>query len=92
MRNGQNYSKILVTGGAGFVARAAAKSLKRLVNKEDLENLYAAPRPGDIHHSCTGIDKAKRVLGYTPGFFLEKGLGELVAWFKHGHSDGFADS
>jgi UDP-glucose 4-epimerase len=44
----------------------------------NIKPLYAAPRPGDIAHSCADITKAGRLLGYSPQVDFEDGLRELV--------------
>ncbi|MCP4416977.1 MAG: NAD-dependent epimerase/dehydratase family protein [Chloroflexi bacterium] len=38
-------------------------------------------RPGDQLHTCANIDKAKRLLGYTPKTSLEEGLAAEVEWY-----------
>jgi UDP-glucose 4-epimerase len=59
-------------------------SLQRLVQQlnalfgTDLNPVHAAPRPGDIAHSCADIAKAGRLLGYAPQVDFETGLRELV--------------
>jgi UDP-glucose 4-epimerase len=59
-------------------------SLQRLVQQlnalfgTDLNPVHAAPRPGDIAHSCADITKASRLLGYSPRVDFETGLRELV--------------
>ncbi|QUV85883.1 NAD-dependent epimerase/dehydratase family protein [Chloracidobacterium aggregatum] len=59
-------------------------SLQRLVQQlnalfgTDLNPIHAAPRPGDIAHSCADITKASRLLGYSPRVDFETGLRELV--------------
>jgi nucleoside-diphosphate-sugar epimerase len=57
-----------------------AKVLKHLLKKEDVKNVYADPRPGDIQHVYADTTKAKRILGYSPEFSLEEGLAELIKW------------
>ena len=42
---------------------------------------YGPNRAGDIPHSLASIDKAKRVLGYSPKFSLQEGLKEAVDWY-----------
>jgi len=59
------------------LADLLGKLMHRKVRKE-----YADPRPGDILRSCANIDKAKRILHYSPKVPLEKGLKELVDWHK----------
>jgi UDP-N-acetylglucosamine/UDP-N-acetylgalactosamine 4-epimerase len=48
-----------------------------------IEPVYGPERAGDIPHSHASIDKAKRLLGYTPVYNVEKGLSEAVEWYWH---------
>jgi UDP-glucose 4-epimerase len=43
---------------------------------------FAPARPGELFRSALDVSKAKRVLGWAPEYDFEKGLGELVEWFK----------
>jgi UDP-N-acetylglucosamine/UDP-N-acetylgalactosamine 4-epimerase len=38
-------------------------------------------RKGDIPHSLASIEKAKKILGYNPGFNFEQGLKLAVDWY-----------
>jgi len=46
-----------------------------------IEPVYGQERAGDIPHSHASIEKAKRLLGYTPVYNVEKGLSEAVEWY-----------
>jgi len=46
-----------------------------------LEPLYGPARAGDIPHSLASVDKAKKLLGYSPVKNVEEGLAEAVKWF-----------
>jgi len=46
-----------------------------------VEIIHGPERKGDIPHSHASIAKAKRVLGYKPGFNLETGLKIAVNWY-----------
>lgn len=49
-----------------------------------VEPIYGPLRKGDIPHSLASIEKAKRLLNYTPKYSLKKGLAETVSWYwKH---------
>lgn len=48
----------------------------------DLPAQFAAPRSGDIDHSVFDIQRAHKVLGWRPSFFLEEGLRETVQYYK----------
>lgn len=47
----------------------------------DVKFIYGPIRPGDIPHSHASIDKAKKLLNYSPKFSLQKGLKESVKWY-----------
>lgn len=38
-------------------------------------------RAGDIPHSLASIDKARKLLGYNPGYSMRNGLREAVDWY-----------
>lgn len=43
--------------------------------------VYGPKRAGDVPHSLASIEKAKRLLGYTPQYDLKSGLKEAVDWY-----------
>jgi UDP-N-acetylglucosamine 4-epimerase len=47
----------------------------------EIEPEYGPFREGDIPHSLASIDKAKRLLGYSPTHNVEEGLEEAVGWY-----------
>jgi UDP-N-acetylglucosamine 4-epimerase len=46
-----------------------------------IEPVYGPVRAGDIQHSLASIEKAKRLLYYSPAFNVEEGLKEAVKWY-----------
>jgi UDP-N-acetylglucosamine/UDP-N-acetylgalactosamine 4-epimerase len=48
---------------------------------KDIEPDYGPFRDGDIPHSLASIEKAKRLLGYSPTHNVEQGLDEAVKWY-----------
>jgi len=46
-----------------------------------IEPVYGPFRQGDVLHSLADITKARKLLGYEPGYYIEEGLKETVAWF-----------
>ncbi|MFC2148953.1 SDR family oxidoreductase [Bacteroidota bacterium] len=42
---------------------------------------YGPNRQGDVPHSLASIEKAKKLLGYTPKFDIKRGLKEAVTWY-----------
>jgi UDP-glucose 4-epimerase len=58
-----------------------AQSVGEVMNqKPTLE--FAPARPGELFRSALDVSKAKAVLGWTPQYAFEDGLGELVNWFN----------
>ena len=47
----------------------------------DIEPVYGPARAGDIPHSLASIEKAKKLLGYSPTLNVAEGLEEAVKWF-----------
>ena len=56
--------------------------LSRLLGKKGIDYKFAPKRKGDINISVASIDKAKRLLNYSPKVSLESGLKSLVNWIK----------
>ena len=42
---------------------------------------YAEARKGDIRDSMASIEKAKRILGYSPKIFVKEGVEKTTEWF-----------
>jgi UDP-N-acetylglucosamine 4-epimerase len=60
--------------------------LKKLAGKHDRRILkisarYGPDRAGDIPHSLASIEKASKLLGYSPSHSVYEGLEECVEWF-----------
>ena len=60
--------------------------IRELAGKYDkqilsIEPIYGPDRTGDIPHSLASIEKAERLLGYSPTLNVAEGLGEAVKWF-----------
>ena len=43
--------------------------------------------PNEIPHQYLSAEKARRQLGWTPGYTLEKGMAETVAWYRRYFAD-----
>lgn len=46
-----------------------------------IEVIHGPNRAGDIPHSLASIDKAKKLLNYTPQYSFQQGLKEAVKWY-----------
>ncbi len=51
----------------------------------DINPIYGECRIGDIPHSFACIDKAKRLLNYSPLVSFQKGLKETINWYVNNH-------
>lgn len=57
-------------------------NLIRFDNKINHINAKYGPiRDGDIPHSLASIDKAKKLLNYSPAFSIREGLNEAIHWY-----------
>jgi UDP-N-acetylglucosamine 4-epimerase len=71
------------------VAYGSSTSLNQLFSlvktnlKSDISPEYKAERKGDIKNSLANIDKAKKLLGYTPLVNLEEGMKLTIDWYKN---------
>ncbi len=61
-----------------FIRELAAKYDKEILT---IEPVYGPSRAGDILHSQASIEKAKKLLGYSPTLNVKDGLAEAVKWF-----------
>ncbi|OGV95713.1 Vi polysaccharide biosynthesis protein VipB/TviC [Microgenomates group bacterium RBG_16_45_19] len=57
------------------------EKLKEII-KTDINVRYSDPNTGDIKHSVASIEKAQRLLGYTPTTTLIDGLHRTIEWYK----------
>lgn len=46
-----------------------------------IQTAYADARKGDIRDSMASIEKAKRILGYSPKIFVKEGVEKTTEWF-----------
>jgi nucleoside-diphosphate-sugar epimerase len=70
-----------VATGKGTSINQVAETLKRIMNRKDLQCVHTEPRPTDLKHGYADISRAKEILGYSPRFSIEQGLSELVNWY-----------
>lgn len=61
-----------------FIRDLAGESDKDILT---IEPVYGPAREGDIPHSLASIEKAKKLLNYSPAFNVEEGLREAVKWY-----------
>jgi UDP-N-acetylglucosamine/UDP-N-acetylgalactosamine 4-epimerase len=61
-----------------YIREFAGEFDKSILN---VEPVYGPVRAGDIPHSHASIEKAKKLLYYSPTFNVEQGLKEAVKWY-----------
>jgi len=66
----------------GTGQRTSVNKLAEMVieasGKKDLTPTHASARSGDVRHSCADIEKARRVLGYSPNVTLRSYISEVT--------------
>ncbi|HRK29660.1 MAG TPA: SDR family oxidoreductase [Tepidisphaeraceae bacterium] len=71
----------IATGQATSV-KQLAEAMARLLGCGHLKPQFAPPRPGDVPHSLANLEKAARVLDYSPIVDFETGLKTTVEWYR----------
>jgi UDP-glucose 4-epimerase len=69
-----------VSSGKATTVNDLVRLLQKITRRSNLEPIHTKPRCGDIRHSWSSIDKARKVLGYSPRVSLEEGLKELLGY------------
>jgi dTDP-L-rhamnose 4-epimerase len=72
-----------IGSGEPYTILEVAQKMAKVMNKEHLQpDITGKYRVGDIRHCFADISKAKKILGFTPEYSLERGMKELAAWLK----------
>lgn len=50
---------------------------------KNIAPLYCPAKPGEQKRSCLNWQKAKKYLGWSPEYNLDKGIAETVKWFRN---------
>jgi nucleoside-diphosphate-sugar epimerase len=69
--------------GSSVSVNQVAETLKEIMNKKELKNISAPPRPADGRHGYADINKAHSILGFHPKVGLKDGLTQLVEWYRN---------
>lgn len=72
------------TGSEASILQLAKSVIRLCGQQKHLRPLLAAPRPGEVKRLCADITLAKSELGFEPGYTLDDGLRELIAWYEQG--------
>lgn len=57
--------------------------IQEILNKDEIEPVYKAPRPGDVRHSLADTSRARKLLGFNPHYDIESGLRKTIEWYKN---------
>lgn len=69
--------------GKDYSIKFIAEKLIDLYGKKDTVKIeYVSARIGEVHQLVADFSKAKKLLGWTPKYDIEKGLNEYTKWFK----------
>ncbi|MCT4665544.1 MAG: SDR family oxidoreductase [Flavobacteriales bacterium] len=69
-----------------FGERTSLLQLWEMIQEADgntLDAVHGPDRAGDIRDSLADISKAKKLIGYDPGFSMAQGLSNTYNWFKN---------
>ena len=82
--NGKNAvgESFNIGSGCRTTVNQVAQTIKNSFNRNDIKNLYADHRPGEVKHGYADINKARMMLNYAPRFSFKQGIADLVAWHK----------
>ena len=79
--SGASGEVINVATGGRISLNQLFRSVRELTGA-NVEPIYEEPRAGDVRDSQADIEKAKRLLGYSPLVPFEDGLEKTVEWFR----------
>jgi len=69
--------------GTGLVSiRQIAQLLKENVKGSNSDIVHVPPRVGDVKDSIGNIERAQKLLGFTPMIPLDRGLQETAEWYR----------
>ncbi|MCK5389117.1 MAG: SDR family NAD(P)-dependent oxidoreductase [Candidatus Thorarchaeota archaeon] len=77
---------INISGKDLISIRRLAHLMKENVQGCDSEIVHVAPRLGDVKDSIGSMERAQKLLGFTPQIPLERGLQETSEWYR-AHQD-----
>lgn len=70
-----------VATGIPETLNVLVSNIQEKLGKCYLKPIHENPRPGEVRHSYASIEKAKRMLKYSPKFSLESGITKLLRWY-----------
>ncbi len=81
-REGQGKYEIFNLGESNTIQLdRMIRAIEDAVGKQAILNRLPM-QPGDVNRTNADVSKAKRVLGYAPGWHFEDGIREFVSWVR----------
>jgi len=71
-----------ISTAASVTVNDVVNEIRNLLDKENIQPVYAPPRSGDIKHSLADVRRAKEVIGYEPTVSFEKGIRKAIDWYR----------
>lgn len=72
------------SGSEVSINKLADTIIKLCGYKGKMSPAHIVSRPGEVKRLYADITNAKNLLGFKPEYSLEKGLGELIEWYRQG--------
>ena len=73
---------INISGSELISIKRIAQMVKEQIQNSKSEIVHGPPRIGDVKDSIGSSERAQRLLGFTPGVPLDRGLQETVEWYR----------
>jgi UDP-glucose 4-epimerase len=73
---------INISGPNLVTIKELARILKESIDGCQSEIVHVEPRIGDVRDSIGNIERAQKILGFSPEIPLERGLEETVEWYQ----------
>ncbi|MBL4700751.1 MAG: NAD-dependent epimerase/dehydratase family protein [Phycisphaeraceae bacterium] len=77
-----NGEVINVACGVKITIAQLARTIAKLLGRDDLQPIIGPSRAGDVKESLAGLELAKQVLGYEPIVDFDSGLAQTLAWYQ----------
>ena len=73
---------VYVASGLQTSINDLVKTMLAVMDAPDHPVIHGPPRPGDVRCHCGGIDRARKLFGFSPKTLLEEGMKVTIDWYK----------